>query len=137
MTVHPSDNFNRARTGRNKSACACAFLEDKYEKSDNNRRIGNCNTDPALSEEVLVIPDGVTEIKDSTFFPITKLKSLTLSPSVTRIGTNAIKFFEENGTIRYNGTLQEWNAIQKSQKWFGDSRKFTVICSDESAEYGN
>ena len=37
--------------------------------------------------------------------------------------------------IIYDGTVAEWNAVEKDANWYVSSSSFTVICTDGKIEY--
>ena len=63
----------------------------------------------------LVIPDGVTEIKENYFSPFShQFDSITIPRSVTKIEPNAFVFMDDNEKvvdIYYQSTMQEWMNI--------------------------
>ena len=83
----------------------------------------------------LNIPEGVTEIKDETFSGNSSLSVLTLPASVTNIGSAVFMFDENLKTVNYAGTIDQWNAIEKSDNWLENAPHFTVICTDGEIEY--
>lgn len=57
----------------------------------------------------LIIPDGVTEIKDCVFLGIYSIETVTIPTSVTTIGEES--FYHSGITdVYYEGTEEEWNA---------------------------
>ncbi len=76
------------------------------------------------------IAGSFTEIGKNTFSGCTLLAELSLPESVTSIGENAINYTNIE-TIRYNGTIDAWKAIDKAYGWDGRrAGKYTVICTD-------
>ena len=76
------------------------------------------------------IPDGVTSIGLGTFYGCSSLTSITIPDSVTSIGEHA--FWKCTGltSVTFEGTVAEWNAINKSSSW-NEYCPFTeVVCSD-------
>ncbi len=64
--------------------------------------------------ESIVIPEGVTQIKEGTFMGCTKLTAITIPTSVTVIEPFA--FCEcETLSVKYMGTPEEWEAIEISE----------------------
>ena len=63
------------------------------------------------------IRDGVTSIDQSAFYGCKSLESIVIPKSVTSIGERA---FYGNGSfisIKYRGTEEEWNSINKENNW--------------------
>lgn len=101
----------------------------------------------------LVIPDGVTHISATAFFQCTALRSITipssvmviekeafyncnnvvtvnLANSVTHIGSSAFRSCTILETIYFDGTKEEWNAIEKGQQWDTSIGEYTISCDD-------
>ena len=78
------------------------------------------------------IPEGVTSIESKSFGMCPNLLFVSIPHSMEFIdravflGSNAL------AEVRYNGTLEEWDAIDKYDKWISLSRVIRVhlICKD-------
>lgn len=82
--------------------------------------------------EVLKGSENLTEIGEEAFDSCQKLK-ITLSLSLKKIGNYA--FLDCGNSIHFNGTKEEWNAIEKEHYWCSYSRSSTstlglVICTN-------
>lgn len=89
------------------------------------------------SLEELVIPEGVTVLRESLLYGCIKLKSLTIPKSVEQIEKLLFSGDERGLTITYNGSMSDWNAIEKAAYWDELSEyypmpncDYTVQCSD-------
>ena len=84
--------------------------------------------------ESIVIPEGVTTIKEGAFNGCTKLASVTIPASVTTIGKNA--FYDSNlWNVDFGGTQEQWLAISANIGRLTandkvNTRKITVKCTD-------
>ena len=101
------------------------------------------------------VPSNVTEIKDGTFRNNDNLISIDLGSNVTTIGEYALAecssltdvyigknaalfkdYFLSDGnqqkTIHFRGTEDEWNAIKKRTYWKSAAGKLTIIYSDNT-----
>ena len=80
----------------------------------------------------IVLPEGVTVIEDFAFRDCPKLVSVELPASLESIGAAA--FFTNSGlhTIRYRGTMAQWETIDKAGSWYVYSPhgKVRIICED-------
>lgn len=76
------------------------------------------------------VPSGITEIEESCFKWNSDLNSVTISASVTAIGAQAFYGCLALKEIKYEGTLDEWNAIDKGQGWYYNVIGCVVRCSD-------
>ena len=75
------------------------------------------------------IPNSVTSIPASVFSGCTQLESINIPESVTMIGYEA--FYGCNLTsINYNGTIDEWNAVYKHQRWDYKTDSYTIYCAN-------
>lgn len=83
----------------------------------------------------LVLPEGVTVIGNGAFIFCQNLTQITIPKSVTRIEEDAFDACIDLTTIIYEGTVAEWNAIEKGSYLFStiayDAR---VICTDGEVE---
>ena len=82
------------------------------------------------SLEKMQIPEGVTEIGDHAFFRCDSLESVQIPKSVTWIDEGAFAYCNRLTSITFNGTMAEWNAIQKSADWNFDIPATQVVCCD-------
>lgn len=101
------------------------------------------------------IPNGVTSLW-GTFTGCESLTTVTISNSITRIGNmtfyncgivnitipNSVRFIDNQAfgssnltEIIFNGTVEQWNAIEKNAHWC-EGRTIEVICTDGSIYSG-
>ena len=110
----------------------------------------------------IIIPANVTEIGDYVFRDCAKLKtaridssmigafmftscsalsSLTISAKCKSIGANVITYCSSLETITYEGTIAQWNAIQKPNNWISSGQHYyndylkKIQCTDGYLEY--
>ena len=81
----------------------------------------------------IVIPEGVTEIDSQAFDYCGALADVTLPSTLTDL--KAASIFAHNEvltTIKFNGTVAQWNAIQKASNWISSTcpNVTTIVCSD-------
>ena len=86
--------------------------------------------DECISLTSITIPDGVTSIGDYAFNHCTSLTSITLGNSVTSIGGLAFAGCYGLTSITFEGTIAQWNAIEKGERWNGGVPATQVVCSD-------
>jgi hypothetical protein len=58
------------------------------------------------------------------------LTDIVIPDSVTSIGMCAVKGCSGLTTIAYQGTMEQWEAITKSNGWNDNTGNYVVICSD-------
>ncbi|MGN0788894.1 MAG: hypothetical protein ACI4MY_03070 [Christensenellales bacterium] len=86
-------------------------------------------------EKNVVIPSEyngkpVTEISVMAFVSIKGLKSITIPDSVTKFGWLIISLCDDFTTINYQGTMEQWNAIEKQNGWVQNSGNVVIHCND-------
>ena len=99
---------------------------------------GNCLIETATDRLVLgcktsVIPAYTTSIGDWAFYYCMELPSVTLPSFLTRIGTQAFKECESLASITFTGTLAEWAAVEKEDRWAEFVPAEVVHCMDGDA----
>lgn len=80
------------------------------------------------SLERVAIPNGVREIGQSAFAYCNSLRTVTLPRSVKKIGDEAF-FACDNLTVHFDGTKEQWEAVEKVRYWNGVG-VFAVRCTD-------
>ena len=97
---------------------------------DSVTTIGNVAFNSCTSLTSITIPDSVTTIGDLAFEYCTSLTSITIPEGVTTIGEYAFSDCTGLTSITFEGTVAEWNAIQKDFWWNNRVPATEVICSD-------
>ena len=78
----------------------------------------------------VTIPDSVTNIGSFAFLSCTGLTSVTIGNSVTSIGYSAFRGCTGLTNIKFNGTIAQWNAIEKGSNWKYNAPATEVVCTD-------
>ena len=78
----------------------------------------------------VVIPDGVTALRDYLFYKYDNLTKIRISANVTRIGNYAFYDCDNLAEITFDGTIAQWQSVYKSYGWNTNVPATTVSCSD-------
>ena len=82
----------------------------------------------------ITIPDSVTSIKQSAF-ENAGLVSVTIPNSVTSIGFWAFRGCNDLTNVTFDGTMAQWNAIDKGGGWIYNTPVTYVQCSDGQVSF--
>lgn len=82
----------------------------------------------------ITIPDGVTTIWNYAFNGRTNLTSITIPNSVMSIGGDAFSWCTSLTSAMFEGTVAEWNAIDKGSYWNNGCPFTEVVCSDGTVQ---
>ncbi len=85
----------------------------------------------------VIIGEGVTEIGVRMFNNCKNLKTVTILGNVTRIQSGAFWDCESLTDIYFEGTIEQWNAINKWDNWDLGTGGYTVHCTDGDVEKSN
>jgi len=113
---------------------SCDEIE-KFDLPESIRKIGANAFRYCDGITEITIPEGVTEILEGTFCGCMSLETVCLPRSLSFIGNAAFEECESLGSIQYNGTVEEWNAIEKYEELESDFTCVTVVCSDGEISY--
>ena len=79
----------------------------------------------------IVLPEGVKRIEDRAFESCSFMKKITIPKSLTYVGALAITSCYGLEEIYYEGTVEQWNAIEKHPNWhFEAPFGLKVICTE-------
>ena len=80
--------------------------------------------------KLITLPNSLTEIDERAFWDCDLLRSVTLGTGLTTVGAEAFSGCRNLTTISYGGTIEQWNAVTKGDKWDNDTGAYTIHCSD-------
>ncbi len=83
------------------------------------------------SLESIIIPEGVTEINGAAFYGCINLKEAYLPGKLSAVNDGIFRLCENLKDIYFDGTAEEWNALEKSDWWDeGMASDYVIHCSD-------
>ena len=80
--------------------------------------------------ENLFIPNGVISIDNSAFMECRGLKNIQIFNSIARIKKHAFYNCKNLANIFFQGTKEQWKAIEKETLWDEGADSYTVHCTD-------
>ena len=80
--------------------------------------------------KVIVLPNSVETIGERAFACCDSLETIHIEKSIKSIGELAFEYCTKLKDIYYNGTVEEWNSIFKSDDWDYKSGKYTIHCTN-------
>ncbi len=99
--------------------------------------IGNGTTDigrfvfrDCTSLTSINIPNSVKSIGDDAFSGCAGLTNITIPDSVAHNGNYAFYNCSNLTRIILEGTMEQWNAIEKGNDWNYNTGSYTVYCTD-------
>ena len=76
------------------------------------------------------LPNSLASIGQSAFMECTSLSQIRIPNSVTSIGMIAFAGCTSLTSINYEGTIEQWNAIEKGTNWDSPTGDYTIYCTD-------
>ena len=141
ISVHSDNQHYASFEGNLYSKDMTTFISYALGKSDTVLHIPEGVTE--ISENAMcdaqklveiVIPEGVKNIGKYAFQQCESLESITIPASVDKIGDSAFSFVEDLKNIYFNGTIDQWNSIDKDDDgwltWDHSIEAYTVYCTD-------
>ena len=76
--------------------------------------------------------DSVTNIAACAFNNCRKIEEIVLGSNLARIEGSAFAYCMSLKSITYNGSVEQWEAIEKGMLWNNATGNYTVYCNDGS-----
>ena len=96
--------------------------------------VGKWAVDADKEREELVLRSGTVGLAEDLFFASNTLVRVTLPNSLQYICEEALAYGWELREIVFDGTPEEWEAIQKAENWDQNSTLYELIFKNESNE---
>ncbi len=90
----------------------------------------DCAFNNCIGLKNIIIPNSVTSIGKLAFCGCTSLTSVTIGKGVMSIGKWAFNSCSKLTEMKYNGTMEEWKAIEKGDNWAYNTPFETIHCND-------
>ena len=78
----------------------------------------------------ITMSDNISDIGESAFFQCNYLTYVRLPSSIQKIGSRAFDGCHSLAYIQYDGTMAQWNAIEKGDDWDDRTGDYVVYCTD-------
>ncbi len=124
-----SDGTYYTVTGEGSCSDTCIGIPSVYD-SKPVTQIGSYAFYSCGDLTVIIIPDSVTSIGDDAFAGCDSLTDIRIGNGVKHIGSDAFYYCSSLTSITYNGTVEQWNAIEKGEYWNSSTGDYTVRCTD-------
>jgi hypothetical protein len=109
--------------------CQCEGLTEIIIP-ENVKSIKGSAFSECISLTSVSFPDGLRSIENYAFSGCESLEKITLPKSLKAIGDGVFAGCDKLSVIYYEGTKQEWEAIEKHYNWDNDSSFYLISCSD-------
>lgn len=83
------------------------------------------------------LPETVAQIDRYAFIMCKELRTVTMYPSVETIGKRAFDGCPKIEKIIFKGTKEQWDAIEKGDRWIDKNANYIVQCTDGTIENPN
>lgn len=112
---------------REKSFYQCSNLEFVHFGSNINT-IGKKAFFKCIAIKNIRFPESLTTIEEYAFAYCSSLENIYIENSLKKIEDNAFQDCKQLINIFFNGTIEEWNAIEKDERWDFGTSEYTVHC---------
>lgn len=125
----PTISFPNSLTEISSATCMNCYSLTSVTFGSETRIIGESSFQDCWKLDNVVLPSKVTTIYDDAFLNCSGMTNVTIPKSVTSIGALAFAGCTKLKDIYYNGTCDEWEAIEKGFDWdFEMPSDYVVHC---------
>lgn len=107
-----------------------SFYPFKYTHIENQGPATWVKYDYDCNLKKVVISEGTSTIMSNAFTFCIDLRKVVIPHSIVYIESGAFNFCQGLSYIEYNGTIEEWEAINKGKDWYIDCPITTIKCID-------
>ena len=87
---------------------------------------------PTTIEKEFTVFEGVARLEDGAFRDCDNVEIINLPSTIEYLGANLIGHYIEE--IHYDGTIEEWEKIEKAEKWDEKAPNCVVVCTNGTVE---
>ena len=111
---------------------AFAYCDNLFalDLSNNLTRIGTGVFFCCKSIETIVIPKGITSISECAFFGCKSLSKIYIGKNIRKICEKAFFNCNKLYSVSFNGTLSQWENIDKENGWNFNCGIKEIVCND-------
>lgn len=124
-------------TAINESAFAGCLSLESIEIPSGVTILYNYIFDSCKNLTSVIINEGVQTIYSGCFNDCVNMDEITLPSTITWISGGAFYGCYYMYTIRFNGTMEQWNAIGKDSNWNENCGVTQIICTDGTINIGD
>ena len=82
----------------------------------------------------ITLPESLTHLDAYAFAYCTNLETVYLEKGITKLNIRVFAGCTNLKSIYYNGTVEDWNAVEKDEEWDLGSSDYIVYCIDGNIE---
>lgn len=107
----------------------CSNLEIVH-LGENVKTIGDKAFARCISLKTLSLPNSITNIGKSAFAYCSSLEIIYIGNNISKLEMRVFQDCKNLTSIYFNGTLEEWNAIEKDREWDLGTPDYIIYCTD-------
>ena len=100
-------------------------------------KIGEKSFNACTGLKKLVLKEGLKSIGKYAFANCTNIEKIELPSSLKTLGEGCFMYIDSLETIRYHGTVEQWDKIKKGDKWAYGCVDVVIKCDDGKIKYSN
>ena len=118
---------------KEKAFYQCSNLNSVYF-GNNITTIEKRSFSRCISLKTLYLPGSLTTLGEAAFEYCSALETIYMENSINKFELKVFQYCKNLSDIYFNGTMEEWNAIEKDREWDLGIETYTVHCTDGNIE---
>jgi hypothetical protein len=86
------------------------------------------------SLKIIALPESVTTIENYAFASCSNLEVVYLGSNITKLNMRIFEYCVNLKEIHFNGTVNDWLALEKDDEWDLGTSNYTIYCIDGTIE---